>query len=251
MPKTKASSKRLLCMVSLPPRTILYGFSAGSDTTKVKKIILARYIDSRIFFRVATGYAKEGDTAREDDGNTVREDNGNTAREANEDITRENDGDAARENDGSSSSVHGCPNEAKHDVSTRAAHGATITYILTFTHSTTIDTTKLSDKLVDYITTSYMIKVKKYASTHAHIIMKNKNKFFERFLKTYLFFSKNYPYLCHADGFQWQVEREKSFAPNKRSENPGRREREIPGNLLRRNRRRREIHSYVLQTRTR
>ena len=113
-------------MVSLPPRTILYGFSAGSDTTKVKKIILARYIDSRIFFRVATGYAKEGDTARE----------------ANDDITRENDGDAARENDGSSSSVHGCPNEAKHDVSTRAAHGATITYILTFTNNTTMVVSK-------------------------------------------------------------------------------------------------------------
>lgn len=129
-------------MVSLPPRTILYGFSAGSDTTKVKKIILARYIDSRIFFRIATGCAKEGDTAREDDGNTVQEDNGNTAREANDDITRENDGDAARENDGSSSSVHGCPNEAKQGVSTRTANSAIITRILIFIHSTTIDIEK-------------------------------------------------------------------------------------------------------------
>ena len=139
-------------MVSLPPRTILYGFSAGSDTTKVKKIILARYIDSRIFFRVATGYAKEGDTAREDDGDT--------AREANDNTTREDDDSTARENDSDSSPVHGCPKEAKQGVSTRAADSAIITYILTFTNNTTIDTTKLSDKLVDYITTNYMIKVK-------------------------------------------------------------------------------------------
>ena len=114
-----------------------------------------------VLFHVATRYAKDGNTAREDDGDTVRENNGNTTREANDDITRRNDGDAARENDGSSSPVHGCPNEAKHDVSTRAAHGTAITYILTFIHNTTIDTTKLSDKLIDYITTNYMIRVKK------------------------------------------------------------------------------------------
>lgn len=107
-----------------------------------------------VLFHVATGSAKEGDTARE----------------ANDDITRGNDGDAARENDGSSSSVHGCPNEAKHDVSTRATHGATIIYILTFIHNTTIDTTKLGDKLGDYITTNYMIKAKK-TPLHTLIIL--------------------------------------------------------------------------------
>lgn len=96
-----------------------------------------------------------------------------------------------------------------------------------------------------------MIKVKK-TSLHTLLLFIQINmNIFKFLMEKLLFFSKNYPYLCHADGFQWQVEREKSFAQNKRSENPGKREREVPGNLLRRNRRRREIHSYVLQPRTR
>ena len=230
-------------MVSLPPRTILYGFSAGSDTTKVKKIILARYIDSRIFFRVATGYAKEGDTAREDDGDS--------AREANDNTTREDNDSTARENDSGSSPVHGCPNEAKQGVSTRTANSAIITRILIFIHSTTIDIKKSSDKLIDYTTINYIIIAKKTPLHTLLLFIQINMNIFKFFVEKLLFFSKNYPYLCHADGFQWKVEREKSFAPNKRSENPGRREREVPGNLLRRNRRRREIHSYVLQPRTR